>query len=228
MLTQQILLAYGAAAPPPAPSITFLQVTEDTSTQTTYTFAGVNFGAADSTRRIVVVVHFGSAIARTFNSGTIGGVGATIHLTAVNTAAMRVGIMSALVPTGTSGTITVTLSGTAAHCKIASYRALNETAGSPLTANDIAGSAGLLTTTINVPANGWVVGGASFSLTGPSSHTWTGLTEQYDAPYGDAVDEYPTGGFQSGLSLQVGRTISVQSADTTTPADGALAVISWG
>jgi hypothetical protein len=209
-------------------SVGFLQYTEITTNLTTYNFATVNFGAADATRRIVIAVHWGAALNRTLNSASIGGVGATTHIDALASASTRVAIISALVPTGTSGTVSLTFSGACAQCAIGTYRALNETSASPTdTANDLTVASGLVTDTINVPTNGWVVAGASFEVGGATTTTWTGVTETYDIVAGDSGIIFKTGGSQTGLSSQTGRTISAQNTDTSAPA-GALVAVSWG
>lgn len=227
MLSVTQLVGFAVKAPPPPPSLTFLQVSEDTADLTNYSFAGVNFGAADATRRIVCAVHFGDNVnARTISSATIGGVSATIHVN-LSATLSAVGIISALVPTGTSGTVAVNFSGAVDRCAIATYRAADETSSSPhATASDTSVSSGLLTTTINIPANGWVIAAAGRS-SAAATFTATGFTEQYDSAFSDAGGVMRHGGFASGLPAQTGRTISSQSTETGAQ-NGNLAVISWG
>ncbi len=208
-------------------SLSFIAVTPDDSNLTTYSFAGQSLGAEDSTRRIVVVVHWDDSIdTRTLSSVTIAGVGATIHRQG-NGGATGCAIASALVPTGTSGTISFTLSGAADRGAIGVYRAINEVNSSPHdTELDIVVSSGLLSVAIDIPAGGWVVAGVDFRGATGQSFTWTGLNEQYDTAYGDAAAVYRTGGFQSGLGVQTGRTVSAQCTSTAA-ANGTLVAISW-
>lgn len=220
------------AGGPLLPSLTFLQFTEDTVDSTTFTFAGQNLGAADVTRRIVVTVTWGdAATAATLSSATIAGVAATIHIQLAGSIAGRSAIISALVPAGTSGSIVINLSGgTPDRCAIGAYRAINETVATPnATAQDLTATAGLFTTTINIPADGWVVGVAApaTALT-PTNETWVGVTETYGGPYGDASNVYRSGGFASGLPVETGRTISCTFPAATPATTGSLAAMSWG
>jgi hypothetical protein len=226
-LTQLIGFAAWKLPPPPPPSVSFLQLTEDPADLTNYSFAGVNFGAADVTRRIICAVHFGrSTGATTISSATIGGVAATIHVNLSGTQ-HGLGIISALVPTGTSGTVTVNLTGASDRCAIGTYRAVNETSSSPhATASDTSVTSGLLSTTIDVPANGWVIAGAARTQAG-ATFTATGFTDAYNSYWAEAAGVARHGGFASGLAAQTGRTISSLSSNTGAQ-NGNLGVISWG
>lgn len=222
----------GAAATKGSPELTFLQFTEDTVDATTFTFAGQNLGAADVTRRIVVAVTWGDAATpATLSSATIAGVAATIHIQLAGALQGRCALISALVPTGTSGSIVINLSGgTPDRCAIGVYRAINETVAAPhATASDITATAGLFTTTINIPASGWVVAvGAPNVAVTPTNETWVGVTETYGGPYGDAAGVYRSGGFTSGLPPETGRTISCTFPAGTPATTGSLAAMSWG
>src|SRR4051812_18535293 len=106
-VTQQLLLSYGSAAATPM-SNTFVAATSSAPSLATHTYAGVNFGTADATRRIIVQVAW-NAIA-TLSSATIGGVAATTHVNGLGPNLEKISFISALVPTGTSGTIAITFS----------------------------------------------------------------------------------------------------------------------
>src|SRR5882672_2885076 len=153
----------GAAVATPPPSLEFLQFTEDTVDRTTYTFTSQNLGAADATRRIVVCCMWSDgSTATTITSANIAGIAATIHVASDNDIQGNCAIFSALVPTGTSGTITFTVTagggGSVDRGAIAVYRALNETVASPnATASDTTISSKVLSVTVNIPVNGWVV-----------------------------------------------------------------------
>ena len=135
--------------------------------------------------------------------------------------------MSALVPTGTTADIVFgTVSNTQVdRASIGVYRAINESVATPhATASDASIASGVLSTTINIPENGWVVSGANFgNAASPTTDTWVGVTEQYGGAAPDAVAQFRTGGFASGLALQTGRTISCTIAATTLPGSGRLA-----
>lgn len=215
-----------------APALTFLQHTENVTPATTFTFAGQNLGAADVTRRIVVAVTWGdAATAATLSSATIAGVAATLHTPVLGSIAGRCSMISALVPTGTSGSIVINLSGgTPDRCSIGVYRAINETVATPhAEASDTSASSGVFTTTINIPANGWVVAVcAPAAAVTPTADTWVGVTEQYDGLVSGSTTVFRSGGFTSGLPLEANRTISYTITAGTPPTTGSLAAISWG
>lgn len=220
-------IAMAAKAPP---SLTFVAFTEDTSDNTVHTFTGASIGAADPTRRVVIVAHASdSATAFSFTGITVDGNAATIH-PAGATMTANVTIASLLVPTGTTATIVVTKSGgTPDRCGIAVYRAINETSASPhATMVDDTMSSGVCTGTINIPANGWVVAGCQHAnVASPTGFTWVGVTKQYDGVWGDAVTNSKSGGFASGLPLEANRTITATLASGGAPT-GRLAAMSWG
>jgi hypothetical protein len=99
------------------PAIAFLQGNQDDANLTTYTFEDQNFGDPDATREIFVTFSFGTSSTRTPNSVTIGGVSATIE-SYTNSAGSLECCAHALVPTGTTGDISATLSGGALACSI--------------------------------------------------------------------------------------------------------------
>lgn len=65
-------------------------------------FSGMSFGTAASNRVVVACIGYGSSFS--ISSATIGGVGATLLFTQ-NNSNSKLFICSALVPTGTSGTV---------------------------------------------------------------------------------------------------------------------------
>jgi hypothetical protein len=231
MLMVNQLSGFGAGVAPVTPaSLTYVATTIDTTDQTTYTFTSHAVGAADPTRRVVVVCHWSRATSvGTLNSATIGGVGATIHVQDGGAGiGGKVAIISALLPTGTTATIALTFSSAQDRCSIGVYRAINETSASPTaTASDNTVSGNQFDLTINVPNNGWIVAGVNANQSGSGMQWgWTGVTEQYDDPYGDAAAVSRSGGFASGLALQVGR--SVVALGTATPVGGGLCAMTWG
>lgn len=230
MLAMTQLIGFMTAPVIAPPSVSFLNTAIDLNTLATYTFAGVNFGADDPTRRIVVACHWGQAGASTFTSATIAGGAATTHISVIGTAQGPVALVSRLVPTGASGTITFTTSVATDHGMIAVYRAVNETSAAPTaTASDTTVAAGVLAATINIPVDGWVIGAAGTGAqVTPTGDVWTGLNEQYGGVWGDAAGISRGGGFQSGLALQANRPVQVAFSATTPPTAGSLALLSWG
>lgn len=99
----------------------FLEETAGVSN--TWTFSAVDFGAADSTRCIVVSITANGSTAKTVTSVTIGGVSATI-IKQQSSSDWTGAIAAAIVPSGASGDVVVNLSGNSASCTIGVYRIL--------------------------------------------------------------------------------------------------------
>ena len=217
-----------AAGVTPA-SLTFIGQTELSTDLTTYSFATHAIGLAHPTRRVVVVAHW-PHLSNTpvLNSATIGGNAAAVHASS-NATSNGCGIFSLLVPTGTTATIAFTLSAGAQRARIAVYRGINETSAT-LTAfmvdNTI--STLILSGTLNIAANGWVVAGMSHApATASTGVTWTGVADQYDFLYTEAAGIRTSGGFQSGLPAETPRTITAVLAAGSNPAQGRLVAVSW-
>lgn len=98
----------------------------DTSNSTTYTFAGADLGVAGPYRQIFVGVANYNSVDRSFSSGTIGGVSASL-VTEVGNGGRFMSLITAAVPTGDTGTIAVTLSGASQVCAISIFAAYGYT-----------------------------------------------------------------------------------------------------
>lgn len=113
----------------PLPSLSFLQATEDIANSTVYTFASQSFGAAHPSRLLACLAFFaGNGADRTLASATIGGVSATIVVQNTDTTPINgrtAALIQAEVPTGTSGDVVITASGSCLRCGIALYRIIN-------------------------------------------------------------------------------------------------------
>lgn len=172
-------LAPTVAAATKTAELTWVAATTDTSNLATYTFSGQSFGDANPTRHIIVggTARFSSAA--TISSITIGGVSATVVAQATeSTNLLRTFIAIAAVPTGTSGDIVVTMSGGCQACRIGVWRAVylgSATPSDTLTANNVNDPSG----SIDVPANGFIVGAAT--NTNSSTGSFTGLTTRAGA-----------------------------------------------
>lgn len=161
---------------------TFQQVTSQSGGTTTFTFTSVPLGPAVR-KTVIIAVHdqFGSS---QFNlsSATIDGVSATIQVQQSDeggSTGMGVAIITA-VTANTTGTVSITFSGTTSSCNIGVYYA------SPIL-NNIHTQAVLghnntnISGTIIMPANGnIVVAGTGSSNTGGHTSTLTGATANYD------------------------------------------------
>lgn len=180
---------------------------EDTN-QVTHTFSSQGFGVAQTTREIYVLISYGGSAARTISSATIGGVSATIRTQDVlsdGSQAVGSAIISAAVPTGTTGTIAITFSTFGIYAvAIGIVRVINKTtnvASNTTSASDASPPASLTSSPV-VNSNGAVL--ASWTCSDePFGVTWTNLTEQYDSSTAAASSfarfQY-SGAVSSGLS----------------------------
>jgi hypothetical protein len=109
-------LSEAAAVQATAPAITLTYLSENhlnNQASATYTFTAVGIGTANASRYIVVAYSIKGNSSQTISTFTIGGVTATLVGTAqgtTNQAEGKQGIAIALVPTGTTANIVITLS----------------------------------------------------------------------------------------------------------------------
>lgn len=219
------LIVMGTSVPFPkeaqaAATITYLQSTTIDSSNTTFNFTGENFGSASSDRVIIVVVR-----GYPFNPGddpissaTIGGVSATVHVDTFDPdAGTNSAIISAPVPTGTSGTVSVTFVGTNSRARISVYHATGIDTGA--TAYDTASNLDdVVSMTIDIPDNGILVAGAHFGSSG--AVTTTGVTEDDEASLSADV---VVAGSAGPLSAETNRTVSFDGAT----GDASGVAVSW-
>lgn len=151
---------------------------------TTHTHSGMTLGAADSGRYIIAAIDCRDASARTVSTLTIGGVTATL-IYAYQTSGTICGFWVALVPTGTTGDVVITFSGSVARSGVSTYRLLTSydpTAYSDAQ-QDTTATSNHLDITLNVPAAGVALAAVFYNNSTTASITWSGLTEDYDNTY---------------------------------------------
>jgi hypothetical protein len=108
----------------------FLQATTSAVDATTYNLTNVNFGTADANRRILIAAISRSGGTTSFSSATIGGVSATIleQQTLAYSGSNNHVYLTADVPTGASGTVSLVFSANQVRVQIATYRVICATA----------------------------------------------------------------------------------------------------
>lgn len=114
------------------------------------TFSSVPFGAADSTRNVLVLVSWvrASGTAAAVSSVTIGGVTATAIVAPAPTTVLGFGIYMAAVPSGTSGNVVVNFASTnVAEVSVVSFSLYHLSSTSPSSTNSAAGAASMSLTT---------------------------------------------------------------------------------
>lgn len=98
-------------------SISYTATSTNTNNRSDYTFTNLNIGTADASRIVAVTVY--SSFGLTAQSVTIGGISAT---KVAGASGNVVDIWQAAVPTGTTATVFVQLSGSAGRCSVSVYR----------------------------------------------------------------------------------------------------------
>lgn len=204
----------------PQPTVlgfSFLQYTDDAAFGATHTLTSVNFGPSAPNRYLILSGVFYQA---NVTAVSIGGVSATIVKNQIGTSGFVTATLAiAAVPSGTSGTVVVTLDAGESGI-IALHRAVNLTSATPYhTASDIGDA---LSMSINVPEGGFVIACGGYDVSS-AAVTTAGVTEDYDfTPSGDGTRA--VGGSASGLSAQTGRTVSFTQGGGGNPASVAA---SW-
>jgi len=155
-------------------------------TTSLYDMAGMNFGTPSSTRLIVGAIHweFGSSN-RALSTCTIGGVSATIIIQDSHTGGITglgAAIVSAVVPTGDSGTVSSTYSGGITGTAVSLFRANNLVSNTPFDTLEVRGDADTdINGLIDVPERGICLLVGSSSTNGSTANvTLTGADEIYD------------------------------------------------
>lgn len=201
----------------------------DGSTLTTYTFSSTALGALGTRNRQVVVVVSGreAATGRSVSSMTIDGVSALLVSGAAVSAEasenIRVEMWVASTNSNTSGTISVTWSGSMYWCHIGVWAIYDADTSAYDTDTDTVGSASL---SLNIPANGvCIAAGAGGGGGGSDSVAFGNLTERYDS-YNGTEDCVVVGGSKEYASAQtpLSETITL----TGSVSDAGYVAASWG
>jgi hypothetical protein len=162
-------------------TVTFEDSDSSAADASTYTFSGMTFGTAYAGRRLVVAVITRSGAAESISSVTIGGIAATALKTKHNDllapARTICAIYAATVPTGTSGDVVVTCSGTMVRCAVGLY---NSPTGFVLVSSDDDEGNDPLTASVSAIAGGFTIGAAYGGGGNTPAFAWTGLTENVD------------------------------------------------
>lgn len=199
--------------------LTFLQYAITTADTNPYTFSSQNLGAAAADRYIICVVtaktHYSGKV---IDSVTIGGVSATIVVQQTKSYYVSA-IVIAAVPSGATGDVVVTASGSMDRGGIGLYRVTSLTSA---TAEDNGGSdVADPTYDIDVTAGGIIVAGGITS--NATTVSFVGVTEDYDTQ----VESGNTlvGGSDTFIAKQTNLTVTL---DFASPGDSSGVFASWG
>lgn len=184
----------------------------DLTDSSNYSISDMEFGPAHAARRIIVPFAGRSVDnPRSLQSASIGGVSATVHIFRANDNANsqngHAGIISALVPTGTTGTVNVVFNFPGlTELVIGVIRAVNLASGSAFDTAPSSGGDGQFSMSLDVPTRGIVVA-AACGVGGSIDPTWTGATTFHSEDLGAEVMSL---GAQGLLPNEVNRTVSIQ------------------
>lgn len=164
---------------------TYVTVTEDSTTQTTYTINS-SLGTA-SGHRIVGVMARGSA-ARTVSSVTVDGVAADLTSTFNNGGNNTLCFAACAASGNTTGDVVVVFSGNCACCLVAIWHVANLTSTTATaTATDASLTGAVLSTGISVSAGGGVFALVFSNDATSSPGSWSGVTERFDQTADGAI-----------------------------------------
>lgn len=177
-----------AVDPPqlPSPTVTYVTAVGSSSNTFTYTFAGTSIGTASADRLVVVCAMINARSVEPYfiSSITIGGTAANIVVSSSLGRNSVIGYL--LVPTGTTATVVVNLSGsgTPGRCIAGIFTVTGYTSAVP----EFVGSAyndssvASLTIPANVSSGAGLVACCYIGNNGTSGGTWSSpLVEHYDA-----------------------------------------------
>ncbi len=154
------------------PSIVYTAQASENSLANPKTFAGMSFGAENPTRFMLAGIGWYSTTA-TPPTVTIGGVTATLLVSALDGTQIRSGLFIASLPTGTSGSVVVSLGGTLTLTSAVLWSLTNVTSSTPYATS--ADNIDPITLNLNVDglgvAAGFVIGNAGTL----GAIGWTGL-----------------------------------------------------
>lgn len=192
---------------------------------TTYNLTSQPFGTATSDRLIVVFLSGHRAGTRSISSATIGGVSAIVNMD-YSTQVSQVAIISAVVPTGTTGTISITYSSDQADIRYAVYSIKGYNSTTPILTDQIINTSTACTSTISPPANSVVFAHAiAYTGAGSGSMTWSGtagLVEYHDNASVNTNHSSAAKVFSSSAS-----SVTITATPTAGTTERRMQVIGW-
>ncbi len=188
------------------PSLMHVDEKSNAGAALTYNFTDVNFGDNSTSTRIIVVCAFGRKAAG-LSAGTIGGVSANIDLSQ-NQLDYCMGIMSAVVDSGNSGSVSVTFndSADAANISVFAIDGMQSTS-----VNNTYNNTSTTTQNIACNSNAAVIAMAGNYINGGGTMTWSGIAGVTEATDSTADSVMMT----STASLLTSTTLSNNSVRAT-------------
>lgn len=154
----------------------------DSGNQTTYTFTDRALGDAAADRTIVVGFHAEGSTGRTISSLDIASGTETIIGTLQESNGIYCAMYRADIASGTTGTITITWSGSMNRCAITVYRLSGHSASAPAASNATTNASSALSFTLSPTVGNATIGVATSNQDGIwNGVSWTELTEDHDS-----------------------------------------------
>lgn len=172
-----IIHSSDAALPPAGMQVDWLGHDENATAQTVYTF-NMNFGATTADRVIIVAAGTSAGNANNITDVTVGGVTATAIVNTQSAATRHCTFWFALVPTGISGDVVVTVSSVSTRCSVDIWSIRNTTqttyaARSGIESTNSTSASSLATPSITVPAGGHAFAMVWIGAPADTPVTWT-------------------------------------------------------
>lgn len=157
------MLMKKATVPITGYQVTYLQRNSSAST----TISGVNFGSPQSDRELFFLIEYYEGAASLLTSVTIGGISATVEAVsaASGTNVSHIYLARANVPTGTSGSIVLTYSGSTPSTvytfgyRVTGRPVVGAAATGAVTGFAASSSTSLTLGSLTIPSNGFAIGG---------------------------------------------------------------------
>lgn len=205
MFSPVLLMAGGALVDV---TISYRSQSSNTSDLSTYTFSSLDIGTAGMRHVVVGVVSSGTS--PSISSVTVAGVSATAMLEQAESN-LKIGLWIASVPTGTTGDVVVTHTGSMLRCGVIVWAVYDLSSTTPTaTASDATPA---LSQSLTINAGGVGIGLADGYQNGSTaSWTWTGLTEDIDVDFADGANHDAMSG--ASLASSGGTTVTVTATKT--------------
>lgn len=202
-------------------SLVYLTSDVEPTNSVAKTWSGVALGTAAFDRVMIVALGYAASPMVTLDALEVAGVAGTMMVgqTSGGSGEYRVELWRFAVPSGTSGDIDVTWSGTTLRSGYHLW-AMTGANSTPHDTGNVTNEP--LSDTINVPAGGGLVGAALSG--GTTSNTWTNLTERSDTTLEGGADAF-TGASDTFAGQQSGLTITCDPNGA--PAQRALVLASF-
>lgn len=197
------------------PTATYLGAAINSGAASTYNFASQPLGTVSPTRLIVVAYSGSLGAAFSVSSTTIAGIAGTYVIgSSVTSGSANVGVYlyQAIVPTGTTGTISITWSRALARSAIGiwSIDGILSTTAISTDSGSVTGVGGAIPLSMNAQIDDVIIGALAAYNNDVSA--WVGVTENFDQAFGAS---HHSGGIATATVAATPRTITATVGGTS-------------